>query len=76
MAMSTLEEMETLLQEAKEEAEKLAGGNRAAGTRLRGRMQELKGLAQEVRKQVLELRNEGQKKESPSSTKKKSKKKR
>lgn len=32
-------------------------GNKAAGTRLRGAMQELKALANEVRKEVIEKKN-------------------
>jgi len=32
-------------------------GNKAAGTRVRGGMQELKNLAQEIRKEVQEMKN-------------------
>ena len=33
-------------------------GNKAAGTRLRGFMQEVKALAQEVRSEVTEMKND------------------
>jgi hypothetical protein len=38
-------------------------GNKAAGTRVRNAMQELKAFAQRVREEVLTLRNQGQGKE-------------
>jgi phosphate uptake regulator len=38
-------------------------GNKAAGTRVRNSMQELKQFAQNVREEVLTLRNQGQGKE-------------
>ena len=34
-------------------------GNKAAGTRVRGTMQDIKGLAQEIRKEVQEIKNKG-----------------
>jgi hypothetical protein len=39
------------------DAEKFAGGNGSAGTRVRKYMQSIKGLAQEVRKEVQEQKN-------------------
>lgn len=38
-------------------------GNKAAGTRVRNAMQELKAFAQSVREEVLSLRNQGAKEE-------------
>ena len=35
------------------------GGNKAAGTRVRTGMQELKNLAQEIRKEVQDIKNKG-----------------
>ena len=35
-------------------------GNKAAGTRVRNSMQELKALAQTIREEVLSIRNQGQ----------------
>ena len=38
-------------------------GNKAAGTRVRNAMQELKAFAQQVREEVLTLRNQGKEQE-------------
>ncbi len=57
-----MEEYETLKQmvmEIEEDIRKAEGGNKAAGTRVRKHMQEVKNLAQEVRKKVLEMRDAG-----------------
>ncbi len=51
--------LKKLVEEAAEDVAKAAGGNRAAGTRVRKKMQEIKSAAQEVRKKVLEGRDEG-----------------
>jgi hypothetical protein len=42
-----------------EDVRKAEGGNRTAGTRARGLMQDVKNLAQEVREKILETRNAG-----------------
>ncbi len=42
---------------AEEDVRKAAGGNRAAGTRVRKTMQDLKNLAQAMRVKVLENRD-------------------
>jgi hypothetical protein len=42
-----------------EDVRKAAGGNRAAGTRVRKAMQELKNLSQALRVKVLEARESG-----------------
>ena len=57
-----MQEYETLKQLVNEVADDLAkaqGGNKAAGTRVRKQMQEIKNLAQEIRKKVLEFREPG-----------------
>lgn len=41
------------------------GGNKAAGTRLRAAMQELKAFAQSVRTEVQEIKNEGKPGDAP-----------
>ena len=41
---------------AEEDLNKALAGNKAAGTRVRKQMQQIKALAQEVRVKVLELR--------------------
>ena len=42
--------------EAEEDVAKAIGGNKAAGTRVRKKMQEIKSAAQDVRKKILEGR--------------------
>jgi len=54
-----VEEYETLkrlIAEVEEDIRKAEGGNKAAGTRVRKQMQDIKNTAQEVRKKVLDLR--------------------
>jgi len=56
--MDKLNQLQDLLSSAKEEGERFYGkGNRAAGTRLRGKMQQIKFLATEIRKDVTEKKN-------------------
>jgi len=43
--------------EAEDDVNKAMGGNKAAGTRVRKKMQEIKSAAQEVRKKILEGRD-------------------
>jgi len=50
------EQLKTQLAEVEEDVRKAAGGNRAAGTRVRKAMQELKNVAQALRVKVLENR--------------------
>ena len=45
-----------LVEEIAEDVYKAMGGNKAAGTRVRKVMQDIKNTAQEVRKRVLDLR--------------------
>lgn len=54
--MKDLEALGAAIDDARSEAEKFKGGNKSAGTRIRGKMQEIKTLAQDVRTRVLELR--------------------
>lgn len=54
-----MQEYETLKQlviEAEDDVAKAQGGNKAAGTRVRKKMQEIKQAAQDVRKKILEGR--------------------
>jgi hypothetical protein len=58
-----VQEFETLkqmIQEAEEDIHKAEGGNKAAGTRARKTMQDIKNLAQDIRKKILELRTDGE----------------
>jgi hypothetical protein len=54
--MQEFEALKRLIVEAEEDVAKATGGNKAAGTRVRKKMQEIKAAAQEVRKKVLEGR--------------------
>lgn len=50
--MQKLIDLQTALDSAKVEGEKFEKGNKAAGTRLRALMQDIKNLAQDVRVEV------------------------
>ncbi len=54
--MTEYEQLKQLVTEAEDDVNKALGGNKAAGTRVRKKMQEIKAAAQEVRKKVLEGR--------------------
>ena len=54
--MNEYETLKRLVDEAAEDVAKATGGNKAAGTRVRKKMQEIKSAAQEVRKKILEGR--------------------
>lgn len=56
--MENYTKIKEILEQADTDAEKFYNqGNKAAGTRLRKAMLELKNIAQEVRKEILEKRN-------------------
>ena len=55
--MQEYETLKRLVTEADEDVQKAIGGNKAAGTRVRKKMQEIKAAAQEVRKKILEGRD-------------------
>jgi hypothetical protein len=54
--MQEFERIKQMVGEIDEDVKKAEGGNKAAGTRVRKYMQDLKNLAQEVRKKILEVR--------------------
>src|SRR4051812_48789220 len=54
--MTEYETLKRLVTEAEEDVAKAIGGNKAAGTRVRKKMQEIKSAAQDVRKKILEGR--------------------
>jgi hypothetical protein len=56
--MQEYEKLKQLVAEAEDDVNKAQGGNKAAGTRVRKKMQEIKSAAQDVRKKVLEGREE------------------
>jgi predicted nucleic acid-binding Zn-ribbon protein len=55
--MQEYEELKKLVEEAESDIKKAEGGNKAAGTRVRKQMQQIKQAAQTVRSKVLELRS-------------------
>ena len=52
-----LDEMQNEMHSAHENIEKFTGGNKSAGTRVRKSMQSIKSMAQDVRVQVQEIKN-------------------
>lgn len=52
--------LKKLIDEVEPDVEKATGGNKAAGTRVRKKMQEIKAAAQDVRKKILEGRDDEQ----------------
>jgi hypothetical protein len=56
MALPEFEELKKLVLESEDDVAKAVGGNKAAGTRARKKMQDIKSAAQEVRKKILEGR--------------------
>ena len=54
--MQEFETLKRLIQEVEDDVAKATGGNKAAGTRVRKKMQDIKAAAQEVRKKILEGR--------------------
>lgn len=56
--MDHLEKLSQIIHECREDYNKAKGGNKAAGTRVRKTMQDVKNMAQEIRKEMLESRPE------------------
>ena len=54
--MEEYEQLKKLVEEVAEDIAKAEGGNKAAGTRVRKAMQDIKSTAQELRKKILEVR--------------------
>lgn len=54
--MEEFEHLKQLVEVAGDDVAKAAGGNKAAGTRVRKAMQDIKSAAQDVRKRILETR--------------------
>jgi|TARA_R110000782_G_scaffold45706_16_gene101414 hypothetical protein len=51
--MDSLDKLQGLVESCREDFNKAKGGNKAAGTRVRKTMQDIKNLAQEIRKEML-----------------------
>ncbi|MCH8242114.1 MAG: histone H1 [Planctomycetes bacterium] len=56
--MEEYELLKELVEAAADDVRKATGGNKAAGTRVRKTMQQVKDAAQTVRKKILEVRAE------------------
>lgn len=54
--MEAFETLKRLVLESEDDVRKAAGGNKAAGTRARKLMQDVKNAAQEVRAEILKAR--------------------
>ncbi len=54
--MDLLDQMAQMVESIREDYGKAKGGNKAAGTRVRKTMQDVKKLAQEIRQEMLESR--------------------
>lgn len=55
--MDLLDQMAQLVESVREDYGKAKGGNKAAGTRVRKTMQDVKKMAQEIRQEMLESRD-------------------
>ncbi|MCW5757263.1 MAG: hypothetical protein KIT54_08520 [Phycisphaeraceae bacterium] len=58
MLMEKYQQMKQILDSIADDMDKVSAGNKAAGTRVRTAMQEIKNLAQDLRKEVLEMRKQ------------------
>jgi len=56
--MEDYQKLRDLVEAAADDVAKASGGNKAAGTRVRKSMQEIKEAAQNVRKKILEVRSQ------------------
>ncbi|MEM8834901.1 MAG: histone H1 [Planctomycetota bacterium] len=56
--MQEFEDLKRLVSEVDDDLQKAIGGNKAAGTRVRKQMQEVKNAAQAVRQKILDLRDQ------------------
>jgi hypothetical protein len=56
--MESFEKLKQIVTEAEDDIAKAEGGNKAAGTRARKSLQDVRNLAQEIRKEILTLRDQ------------------
>lgn len=60
MGVKQYENLQSILAEAEKDFDKFySKNNKAAGTRVRKAMQDIKNLAQDIRNEVTEMKNEG-----------------
>lgn len=57
--MEAFEQLKRLIADIEADVAKAEGGNKAAGTRVRQVMQDIKNTAQQIRAKVLEIRDAG-----------------
>ena len=57
-SVEAFDRLKSIISELDEEIAKAEGGNKAAGTRVRQAMQDVKAAAQDIRQQILELRKD------------------
>ena len=55
--MQEYEDLKTIVAEIEDDVNKAEGGNKAAGTRVRKQMQQIKKVAKAIRSKILELRS-------------------
>jgi hypothetical protein len=55
--MQEYEDLKTIVAEIEDDVNKAEGGNKAAGTRVRKQMQQIKKVANAIRNKILELRS-------------------
>jgi hypothetical protein len=60
MGVESYEKLKKLVAEIEPDLQKAEGGNKAAGTRVRQAMQDIKAAAQEIREQILDMRDKGE----------------
>jgi hypothetical protein len=56
--MEQYEKLKQMVAEVEHDLAKAEGGNKAAGTRVRKAMQDIKAVSQDIRKRILEVRSE------------------
>ncbi len=56
--MEAYEQLKKLVDEVADDVQKAAGGNKAAGTRVRKVMQDIRKAAQDLRVQILTIRDQ------------------
>lgn len=57
--MESFEKLKQMVAMAEDDISKAEGGNKAAGTRARKALQDIRNAAQEIRKEILTLREQG-----------------
>ncbi len=65
IVMEEYQKLKRLIEEVADDIDKAVGGNKAAGTRVRRVMQDIKNAAQDVRKRILEMRGSDESPASP-----------